>query len=118
MESFFRNKLDRFKFQGEYIFREYDLVAGKDREADGFYALLTYDIPIERFDWLWMLQPVFKYEQFDPNRHNSNDREDIYTLGGNIFFNKYTKLMINYRFLEEETEESNNDLLAQFQIKF
>lgn len=111
-------KYDKLKLQGEYIFREYDLVAGKDREADGFYTLATYDIPTDQWDWMWMIQPVFKYEQYDPNRHASNDRQDIYTVGGNLFFNKYTKLMLNYRFLEEETEDSNNDFLAQFQVKF
>ncbi len=61
---------------------------------------------------------VLKYEQYDPVRDTAEDREDILTIGCDWHFNGYTKLQVNYRFKDEQTEETNDELLLQTQVKF
>ncbi|MEA2095369.1 MAG: porin [Candidatus Cloacimonadota bacterium] len=66
----------------------------------------------------WNVQPVIKYESYDPNTDADNDVEDIITFGVNYFFNDWTRLQLNYLYKAEEEEESNDEILMQLQVKF
>ena len=67
----------------------------------------------------WMIQPVVKYESYDPNTDEENDIESIITFGVNYFFNDWTRLQLNYLYKAEEGNEvSNDEILMQLQVKF
>lgn len=72
----------------------------------------------------WNIQPVIKYEQYDPNTDDENSSSDlamqkITTFGLNYFFNDWTRLQINYLYkAEEDHEEANDEILMQLQVKF
>ena len=66
----------------------------------------------------WNIQPVVKYESFDPDIDTDNDAESIITFGFNYFFNDWTRLQLNYLYKAEEEEESNDEILMQLQVKF
>jgi phosphate-selective porin OprO and OprP len=67
----------------------------------------------------WNLQPVVKYESYDPNTDADEDIETIVTFGFNYFFNDWTRLQLNYLYKAEEGIEIENDeLLMQLQVKF
>lgn len=66
----------------------------------------------------WNIQPVIKYESYDPNTDADNDVEDIITFGVNYFFNDWTRLQLNYLYKAEEEEEANDEILMQLQVKF
>lgn len=77
----------------------------------------------------WDLQPVFKYDYFDPDMNidkenygyaeiNNYARTNM-TYGINYFFNDWTRLQINYIMKQEEFESFDNDqILVQLQVKF
>jgi len=70
----------------------------------------------------WNLQPVFKYETYDPNlaTDSKGDIQNIMTFGLNYFLNDWTRIQINYLYKAEETaatEVKNDCLLVQFQVK-
>lgn len=103
---------DKLKIQSEYLFRSQEQIAGlSDKDADGLYIMAAYH-------FLPKLQGAIRYEQYDPDRDTSGDREDIITLGVNYFFNDYLKLQANYLLKDEETEVSNNEFALQLQMKF
>ncbi|HHE38379.1 MAG TPA: hypothetical protein ENL20_07375 [Candidatus Cloacimonetes bacterium] len=67
----------------------------------------------------WNLQPVVKYESYDPDLDTENDKQSIITFGMNYFFNDWTRLQLNYLYKAEETFEiSNDEILMQLQVKF
>ena len=67
----------------------------------------------------WNLQPIVKYESYDPNIDEDNDVEDVITFGVNYFFNDWTRLQLNYLYKAEEGNEiANDEILMQLQVKF
>jgi len=67
----------------------------------------------------WSLQPVVKYESYDPDTDSDNDIESVITFGVNYFFNDWTRLQLNYLYkAEEPTEISNDEILMQLQVKY
>lgn len=66
----------------------------------------------------WNIQPIVKYESYDPNIDEDDDVEDVITFGVNYFFNDWTRLQLNYLYKAEEEEESNDEILMQLQVKF
>lgn len=107
-------KYKRLKLQSEYLFQEFDQTTGSEKESDGWYIMGVFDV-MQNYP---LLQLVGKYEQYDPNTHSSGNRQDITTVGANYFFSKYTKIMANYRFRDEQTEIKNDEFLTQLQVKF
>ena len=77
----------------------------------GFWTQALYMTP-------WNLQPVIKYESYDPNTDEDNDIENVITFGVNYFFNDWTRLQLNYLYKVEEEEEPNDEILMQLQVKF
>jgi phosphate-selective porin len=117
-------KYKGFTLQGEYIVDEgdYNRAAGGGCGADplelgekrhGAYVMAAYDINEK-------LQPVFKYEYFDQDDNlEVLGYQEQMTLGVNYFFNKKTRLQINYQAKEINGITKNNDaLLMQVQVRF
>ena len=77
----------------------------------GFWAQTLYMTP-------WNIQPVIKYESYDPNTDEDDDIENVITFGFNYFFNDWTRLQLNYLYKVEEEEEPNDEILMQLQVKF
>jgi hypothetical protein len=114
-----------FMVQGEYIY-------GKDEGAysegggcgddpvikqgsvkrDGFFITALYATK-------WNLEPVFKYERWDPDTDKKDNMEHAYTFGLNYFMNDWTRLQINYvRKIEDYKPALENDVLyVQMQVK-
>ena len=83
-----------------------------DLEKSGYWAQAMYLTP-------WNLQPVVKYESFDPDIDTDNNIQNIITFGFNYFFNDWTRLQLNYLYKAEEGNEvSNDEILMQLQVKF
>lgn len=88
-----------------------------DLERSGFWAQAMYMTQ-------WNIQPIVKYETYDPNTDLENTTEEncvknIITFGFNYFFNDWTRLQLNYLYKSEEGFEiSNDELLMQLQVKF
>ena len=96
------------------------MVLGSIKRA-GFWAQMMYMT-------LWNLQPVVKYEQFDPDTDEDSiiDANGVNlslhkttTFGINYFFNDWTRLQLNYLYKAEENfEEANDEIIIQLQVKF
>lgn len=90
-----------------------DPVVYKEGSLDksGFYFMAAYKTP-------WNLEPVFKYEAYDPNldlEEGKNDAFSTMTFGVNYFFNEWTRLQVNYLYNAEEKEKRNDRLVLQVQ---
>ena len=83
----------------------------------------------------WDLQPVVKYEFFDPDTSIDKDTalspevttvmketrqaNTNLTFGLNYFFNDWTRLQFNYIMKDENYIDTDNDrILVQLQVKF
>ena len=92
------------------------MVLGSIKRA-GFWAQAMYMTP-------WNLQPIVKFEQFDPDTDQDSISGDLSlhsttTFGFNYFFNDWTRLQLNYLYkAEEEHEEANDKIIMQLQVKF
>ncbi len=115
---------NNLKIQSEYIYDEGAYFSGAGggcgadpvalgEKRDGAYAMVSYDTK-------WNLQPIFKYEYFDPNIDVMDiGYQEMMTIGANYFFNDKIRLQINYQAHIETINNVDNDmLLAQLQVKF
>ncbi len=67
----------------------------------------------------WNIQPVVKYESYDPDTDSEDNILSTVTFGFNYFFNDWTRLQLNYLYKAEEGNEvSNDEILMQLQVKF
>ena len=81
-------------------------------KRDGFHVTGLYNITDN-------IQPVIRYEQFDPDGDVGNNHEQITTYGINYFVNDWTRIQVNYLYRAENPDEVKNDvLMVQFQVKF
>lgn len=89
-------------------------------DRSGFMVMAMYKTK-------WNLQPVIKYESYDPNLDMTADEnpdmfiQNTITYGLNYFFNEHSRVQINYLYNAEETgnvEQNNDALLIQFQVDF
>lgn len=118
-------ELEKFALQGEYIMDRGAYFAGASggcgstpialaNERDGAYLLATYNVNEK-------LQPVFKYEYFDPdiNLKDNLGYLERMTVGFNYFVNNKVRFQLNYLAnIETVANVDNDQLLAQVQIKF
>lgn len=118
-------KLDKLAVQGEYIYDEGAYFSGASggcgatpvalgEKRDGAYIMASYSVDEK-------IQPVFKYEFFDPNLDLKDDGSymERMTIGANYFFNDKVRFQLNYQANIDTVINVDNDaLLAQVQIKF
>ena len=81
-------------------------------KRNGYWAQALYMTP-------WNIQPIVKYEMYDPNTDSEDNALSTITFGFNYFFNDWTRLQMNYLYKAEEgDEEANDEILMQLQVKF
>lgn len=120
-----------FLMQGEYISgedkgsklvgggcgSEPEVVTG-DFSSSGYWGMIMYDTP-------WRLQPLVKYQSYDPDTDEDYNQLSTLTFGINYFFNDWTRLQVNYLYNVEESSDTdpqnyheidNDMLLVQLQI--
>lgn len=97
-------KYKNFTLQGEYINGtdegsyttgggcggEVTLMEGSV-DRSGYYFTALYKTK-------WNIEPVLKYETYDPDNSISNNTAIRWTTGINYFFNEWTRLQINYQY--------------------
>jgi len=110
---------NRYGFDGRYVIgalslnAEYDHGTDAAIQKDGWFAQAGYFV-------IPQIQVVARYDTYDPNKLITTDRAKIYTGGVNFFFNKWTKLSVDYLDRREETatQVKNNIFEAQLQLAF
>ena len=99
---------DPFSLKGEYI-------KGNDgaTKKDGWYLQTGYFFIPKKF------QGVFKFDTYDPNTDVDTNETNVYTLGGNWYFNKWAFLQVNYEFKDQRAKEiDDNALIGQLTLQF
>jgi predicted porin len=113
-----------FKFQGEYITQNMtdSPVFGTTKlSPDGWYANASYNFPLPNG---MSIQPLVRYEKFDPKTKPGADVQTMTTVGLNLHLNKNTTLFANYRWKKDNNpaninaDTNNNDVLTQLQVLF
>ncbi len=118
-------QLDKLAVQAEYIYDEGAYFSGASggcgatpvalgERRDGAYIMASYSVDEK-------IQPVFKYEFFDPDLDLKDDGSymERMTIGANYFFNDKVRFQLNYQANIDTVLNVDNDaLLAQIQIKF
>ena len=125
-------KKANFLFQAEYIDgmdKGSSLVGGGcgstptlvlgDFKKNGYMAMLGYMTP-------WNLQPIVKFESYDPNADVDYNKQQDWTIGINYFFNEWTRVQLNYVIRAEESgdttenyhEVDNDFFVMQVQVIF
>ncbi|MEL0456716.1 porin [Flavobacteriaceae bacterium SZ-1-7] len=118
-------QLDKLNLQGEYIYDEGAYFSGTaggcgstpvalGERRDGAYLMASYNVDEN-------IQPVFKYEFFDPNLDLKDDGSymERMTIGINYFFNDKVRFQLNYQANIQTVVNVDDDvLLAQVQLKF
>jgi len=116
-----------FLFQGEYIGGSDDgfvlsgggcgepieiTPATGEIKKNGFATMLLYKTP-------WNLEPVVKYESYDPDSDLDDNMKNSYTVGFNYFFNEWTRLQVNYVINDfAGVDKADNAFYAQLQVIF
>ncbi len=99
---------DPFSLKGEYI-------KGNDgaTNKDGWYLQTGYFFIPKKF------QGIFKFDTYDPDTKLKKNETNVYTLGGNWYFNKWAFLQVNYELKDERGKEvDNNALIGQLTLQF
>lgn len=99
---------DPISLKGEYI-------QGNDGaiNKDGWYLQAGYFFIPKKF------QGVLKFDYYDPNTEVDQNATNVYTLGGNWYFNKWAFLQVNYELKDElGKEDDNNALIGQLTLQF
>ena len=121
-------KYENFLLQAEYIYGE-DVgsytTGGGCGEADEIHegTVKRNGLFIQAmYMTKWNLQPVIKYESWEPDMDAEDDLEQITTFGINYFLNDWTRIQINYLYCAEGdtgyNEIDNDQVLVQIQVKF
>lgn len=56
--------------------------------------------------------------KYESDVDKSNDEEEAVTVGANIFFNPYAKLMLNNKLKNEGGVVDHDEFVAQLQVRF
>lgn len=91
---------------GEYILQDRQKSGASDEFSYSWHLTGTYLFTSA-------LQGVLQYSQYDPDQGTAGDKQDIVTLGCNIYLNERCTLQTNYRILNEEpsSQTANNQFL-------
>lgn len=89
----------------------YDTKSKGTYQKSGYAATIAYMTP-------WNLEPVAKFETWDPDMDMDDDELSNLTFGLNYFVNDYSRLQINYIHTMEATPVDNDMLIVQLQAKF
>jgi phosphate-selective porin OprO/OprP len=93
----------------------FEYITGKDDiiKKAGWYIQAGLIVVPEK------LQGVLKFDTYDRNTSTPDNSNRVSTIGANIFFDKKSKLQLNYELKDEQgAEEINNSFIAQLQFGF
>jgi hypothetical protein len=109
-------------FQMEYIWAE-GRVGGQWKDAGdisdpikygGYYVIIGYRVTP-------MIEPIFKYDKYDPNKDADDNSQRDLCLGLNLNFEGKARLQTSYRIRDDESQKEdveNNQLIVQMSGKF
>jgi len=80
-----------------------------DFKKNGYYVMALYKTPIN-------LEPVIKYEWYDPDMDKSGNTLSTWTLGLNYFLNDWTRIQANY-LINSNADVKGDFYESQFQIQ-
>jgi len=102
-----------FVVWAEYLASRYEPDRFDGYNAQGWYALVGYDITQK-------LQAIAKYETFDPNRDLGGDSTDTWTFGLSYAFKgNNLKVFLNYLLLDVPDEPGRQQkVMARLQTSF
>ncbi len=66
----------------------------------------------------WNLQPVVKFDTWDPDHDVVTEWRNYITVGLNYNINDYSRVMINYVNVSEGIPVDNDMIMLQLQAKF
>jgi len=92
----------------------YTTVPEGKSKSNGYWAQAMYMTK-------WNVQPVIKYEFYDPDADTDDNETGVITFGVNYFINEWSRVQVNYLYKAEYgagKEYSNDELLVQFQALF
>ncbi len=106
------------KTLAEFLTQEIEKGTTKTK-SDGYFVQCAYNFPISNEH---SIEPVFKYEVYDPNTKTSNDTQSIFTAGLNYYFGKNVKFSTNYRWRNDDKggkiATNSNEWFSQVQIRY
>ncbi len=107
-----------FRALAEYLTQEIKKTSSTTK-SDGYFIQVAYGFPMANGD---ILEPVLKYEVYDPNTKISKNNQTIFTAGLNYYMGKAIKFSTNYRWRNDDTggktETNSNEWFSQAQIRF
>ena len=110
-DAFLEYKLNGFHLVSEYIVQIAESDAETEIRTSNWYVQAAWRSPFD-------IEPIARYEIYDPDEDTSGDREDMTTLGVNLYLNKHLALRINYNIYQEETVTVENDeVLVQLDVR-
>ena len=80
-------------------------------KKNGYWAMLSYRTK-------WDLEPVIKYDNFDPDLDLDDDWNNNITIGLNYYANDWTRIQVNYIMTQEAVSVDNDMFVIQIQAKF
>jgi len=126
-------EMNNFVLQGEYIYGQDKLysaarvpiyggcggIVGFQTKQAGTYTKGGYWV-MASYKTSWNLEPVVKYDTYDPDFNLDNDWYSNFTVGFNYFLNDWTRIQLNYiKKMEAPAIEVDNDIIVfQIQAKF
>jgi hypothetical protein len=84
---------------------------GSEGEFGGYYAIVGYRVTP-------LIEPVFKYDKFDPNKDVDDDEVTAMYFGVNLNFEGKARLLTHYVTVDETPSVDNNRLMGQVQARF
>jgi hypothetical protein len=106
--------LGSLKLIGEYLYQTREKSSGK-LDTHNWYATISNTFKCDEKT----IEPVVRYQQYyGPVTVLNQERVDVATAGLNFGLNKYTKLQVNYNYIQDEVGAIDNEVLAQVELKF
>ncbi|MFH2141549.1 MAG: porin [Bacteroidota bacterium] len=92
-------------------------IVGYDTKLEGTYKKGGY-LFMAAYKTKWNIEPVLKFDSWDPDFNDSEDWSNYITYGINYYVNDYSRLQINYVNVIEGVSEDNDLIMIQLQAKF
>jgi len=104
---------EKIHLMGEYVMSEDAKIKGWD-----YYLMGGYRFEIQN-KYLPELEPVVRYEEYDPDKDSFGDSQKIFAAGLNLYFDGYKfRMQLNYLWKTPEQGESKNELMLATQFMF
>lgn len=108
-----------FKALTEYLNQETKKKGAQPVKNAGYFVQLAYGFPLENDH---VIEPVVKYEVYDPDTNKAKDTQTIFTTGLNWYIGKNVKFSTNYRWRNDDKggkiETNSNEWFSQVQIRY